>query len=48
MYINVSWVEMSGKTHKKLVKFIKYSFRENGEIAQYKPLSKTVELYKKT
>ena len=46
MHIEIAWVEMDGKYYKKTKEFIKYGFRETGQIAQYNPFVKQVSLYK--
>jgi hypothetical protein len=46
MHIEIAWVEMNGKYYNKTKEFIKYGFRESGQIAQYNPFVKQVNLYK--
>lgn len=46
MYVDISWVEMDGKSYERSIELIKYGFRENGEIGSRKPLVEQFNLYK--
>lgn len=46
LYIDISWVEMDGRTHDKSVQVVKYGFNAMGEIGTVLPLKVSIDLYK--